>query len=145
MEKGYRHWGHDIGSEDTPLNAGLGFAVKLNKAGGFIGRDALLAQKEQGPITRRLVQLRLGDADAPLLYHEEPIWGDGRLIGSVTSGSYGHRIGASLGMGYVSHEGGVTAEFLAATKFEIEVAGKRHPATAQLAPQYDPKNSRVMT
>jgi glycine cleavage system aminomethyltransferase T/glycine/D-amino acid oxidase-like deaminating enzyme len=144
MEKGYRHWGHDIASEDTPFNAGLGFAVKLDKLGGFIGREALLEQKAKGPIARRLVQFRLTDPDAPLLYHEEPVWGDGRLVGSITSGGYGHRIGASLGMGYVSHEGGVTADFLAVTRFEIEVAGKRYAATAQLSSHYDPKNTRVL-
>jgi glycine cleavage system aminomethyltransferase T/glycine/D-amino acid oxidase-like deaminating enzyme len=145
MEKGYRHWGHDIGCEDTPYNAGLGFAVKLDKSGGFIGRDALIAQRSQGPIKRRLVQFRMTEADAPLLYHEEPVWADGRLVGSISSGGYGHRIGASLGMGYVSHEAGVDAAYLASRSFEIEVAGTCHRVTAQLAPYYDPTNSKVNT
>lgn len=143
MEKAYRHWGHDIGSEDTPYNAGLGFAVKLEKAHGFIGREALLEQKLAGPIQRRLVQFRMTESDSPLLHHEEPIWADGKLVGSISSGAYGHRIGASLGMGYVTHEAGVDAAWLAGRQFEIEIAGTRHPAKAQLGPYYDPKSLRV--
>lgn len=143
MEKGYRHWGHDVGPEDTPYQAGLGFAVKLRKPGGFIGREALLRQREQGPTRRRLVQFRMVEPDAPLLYHHEPIWADGRLVGSITSGAYGHRVGASLGMGYVDNGGAVDASFLSASEFEIEVAGRRHRAIAQLAAYYDPSNSRV--
>lgn len=99
MEKGYRHWGHDIGEEDTPLEAGLGFAVAWDKPGGFIGRDALLRARERGRPTKRLVQIRLeGRDNAPMLYHEEPILRDGEIVGSVTSGAYGHRVDASLGM-----------------------------------------------
>ena len=143
MEKGYRHWGHDIGEEDSPLQAGLSFAVAWDKPGGFIGREALLRQKSLGPVTRRLVQLRLAGTDAPLLYHHEPIYRDGVLVGSVTSGAYGHRVDASLGLGYVSCEEGVTNAWLAAGHFEIEVAWKRYPAQAQLGPWYDPKGERV--
>ena len=141
-EKGYRHWGHDIGPEDTPPEAGLGFAVAWDKPGGFTGRDALLRQRERGSPERRLVQVRLAD-DNRLLYHEEPIWRDGRIVGAVTSGAYGHRIGASLGMGYVSHEGGVTRDWLAEGGFEVEVAWERVPAVLQLEPFYDPKGERV--
>lgn len=144
MEKGYRHWGHDIGEEDTPIAAGLGFAVAYDKPGGFIGREALLAQRELGVPQRRLVQVRLeGGRDAPMLYHEEPILRDGQIIGSVTSGGFGHRVGASLGMGYVSHAGGVDAAFLAGGKFEVEVACRRYPASVQLQPFYDPRSERV--
>jgi heterotetrameric sarcosine oxidase gamma subunit len=144
MEKGYRHWGHDIGEEDTPLNAGLGFAVALAKEGGFIGREALLAQKARGSITRRLVQLRLlEDPTAPMLYHEEPILLDGIIVGSVTSGAYGHRVNASLGMGYVTCPDGVSDAWLASGKLEVEVAWKRYPATAQLRPWYDPTGARL--
>lgn len=145
MEKGYRHWGHDIGPDDTSYQAGLGFAVKLDKSGGFIGREALLRQKEEGPVRRRLVQFRMAEPDAPLLYHQEPIWANGRLVGHITSGAYGHRVGASLGMGYVEHCGGVDAPFLSDSQFEIEVAGARHKAVAQLSAQYDPSNSKIMS
>jgi len=142
MEKAYRHWGHDIGDEDTPLEAGLGFAVALDKPGGFTGRDALLRQKEDGIPRRRLVQFKLED-DQKLLYHEEPIYRDGELIGSITSGMYGHRIEASLGMGYLRAADGVTKDFIEAGSYEIDVAAERVPASAQLAPFYDPKMARV--
>jgi 4-methylaminobutanoate oxidase (formaldehyde-forming) len=142
VEKGYRHWGHDIGIEDTPLEAGLGFTVAWQKPGGFVGRDALLRQRETGVPRKRLVQFRLED-DAALLYHEEPIWMNGRLAGSITSGMYGHRIGASLGMGYVRSDEPVTRELLQGSRFEIEVATRRVAAQAQLAPFYDPQSNRI--
>lgn len=141
MEKGYRHWGHDIGEEDTPLEAGLGFAVALNKSD-FVGRDAILRQKER-KVRRRLVQVRLENPSGPLLYHHEPIWRAGKIIGSVTSGAYGHRIGASLGMGYVECEAGVDDAFLSSEPLEVEVAWKRYPISAQLKPWYDPKGLRL--
>ena len=144
MEKGYRHWGHDIGEEDTPLQAGLGFAVALDKPGGFIGREALLRQKAEGALTRRIVQLRLAtDGIPPHLYHNEPILRDGQIVGSVTSGAYGHRIEASLGIGYVSHAGGVTEAWLADGRWEVEVAWRRYPVIAQFRSWYDPKGDRM--
>ena len=142
MEKGYRHFGHDIGEEDTPLEAGLGFAVSWDKPGGFIGREALLAQRERG-VRRRLVNFRL-EGPEPLLYHHEPIWRDGRIVGRLTSGMFGHTVGAPLGMGYVENEGGaVSAEWAAAGRYELEVAAVRLPAIASLRPFYDPTGSRV--
>ena len=142
MEKAYRHWGHDIGDEDTALEAGLGFAVAFDKEGGFIGRDALLRQKEIGVPRRRLVQFKLED-DQKLLYHEEPIYRDGELIGSITSGMYGHRVDASLGMGYLRAADGVTKDFIDSGSYEIEVAWERILAKAQLAAFYDPRMERV--
>src|SRR5881296_1766540 len=106
MEKAYRAWGHDLGSEDTPLEAGLGFAVRFDKRAPFTGRDALLAQREK-PLSRRLVVLVLDDRE-PLLYHDEPIWRDGTLVGRITSGAYGHTIGRAIGLGYVEHPDGVS-------------------------------------
>jgi 4-methylaminobutanoate oxidase (formaldehyde-forming) len=141
-EKGYRHWGHDVGVEDTPLQAGLSFTCAFDKPGGFVGREALLAHRAQGAPRRRLVQIRLEDPNA-LLYHEEPIMSDGRVVGSVTSGMYGHRVEASLGMGYVRLDEPVSAELLAAGRFEVEVAGERIPAKLQLGPFYDPKMERI--
>jgi 4-methylaminobutanoate oxidase (formaldehyde-forming) len=140
-EKGYRHWGHDIGPEDTPLEAGLGFAVAWDKPGGFIGSEALLRRREQMP-ERRLVQVRLAD-DSRLLYHDEPVWKGDRIVGSVTSGMYGHRLQASLGMGYVHHAEGVSAAWLASGGFEVEIACERMPAVLQLQPFYDPRGERV--
>ncbi|MGA0572196.1 GcvT family protein [Variovorax sp. VNK109] len=144
MEKGYRHWGDDIGIEDSPLHAGLGFTCAWDKPGGFIGLEALKAQKAAGVPHRRLVQFRLAD-DAELLYHEEPIFADDRPVGVITSGMYGHRIGASLGMGYVRLDEPVTADRLASLRFEIGIGDRRVPAQAQLGPWYDPKNERIRT
>ena len=141
-EKGYRHWGHDIGPEDDPLAAGLGFCVAWDKPGGFTGRDALLRVRDRGTPSRRLVQLRLLD-DSKLLYHEEPVWAGGRIVGSVTSGMYGHRVGAPLGMGYLTCAEGVTQAWLDAQTLEVEVAWERVPAEAQLAAWYDPRNQRI--
>lgn len=141
IEKGYRHWGHDIGVEDTPLQAGLGFTCSWDKHGGFIGREALLRARDVGQPERRLVQIKLTDARA-LLYHEEPILLNGRISGHVTSGMYGHRLDASLGMGWLRAPG-ITADWLATQRIEVEVAGERVQATVQLAPFYDPKNQRV--
>jgi 4-methylaminobutanoate oxidase (formaldehyde-forming) len=145
MEKGYRHWSHDIGEEDTPLQAGLGFAVAMDKPGGFIGRQALLAKKAAGPVARRMVQLRLANtgADAPLMYHNEPILRDGVIVGSVTSGAWGHRVGASLGLGYVTCDAGVTEGWLTSGDWQVEIAWKRHAVQVQLRAWYDPKGERL--
>lgn len=142
MEKGYRHWSEDIGIEDTPVEAGLAFTCAWNKPGGFIGREAVLAQREAGAPRKRLVQFQLADPQE-LLVHEEPIFANGRAAGVITSGMFGHRVGASLGMGYVRMDDPVTAELLAATRFEIHVGDRRVPARAQLAPWYDPTNIRT--
>ena len=142
MEKGYRHWGHDISTDETPLEAGLGFVVGWSKADGFIGRDALLRQRDAG-VRRRLAQFALRDGDK-LLYHNEPIWRDGVLVGHITSGMFGHSLNRSLGMGYVERAGGVAdAPFVSGGLYEIEVAGVRVPADVSLAPFYDPKSLRV--
>lgn len=142
MEKAYRHWGHDVTDEDTPVESGLGFAVSWTKPSGFIGREALLRQRERG-VTRKLVGFAL-KADDKLLYHNEPIWRDGKLVGRITSGMFGHTIGRPLGLGYVADEGAlVDADFVKAGSYEIEVAGERIPAKASLRPFYDPSNQRV--
>jgi len=141
IEKAYRHWGHDITDEDTPLQSGLGFAVAWDKPGGFIGRDALLALRGK-PHTRRLVTFLLEDAE-PLLLHNEPIWRDGVRVGHITSAMYGHTLGCSIGLGYVSNAEGVTEAFLRDARFELEIAGTRHAARATLKPPYDPTSARV--
>lgn len=140
LEKAYRHWGHDIGEEDTPLEAGLMFAVRPDK-GLFTGRDALLRQRDRGAV-RRLAQFLLSDP-APLLHHDEPILADGRMIGRTTSGAYGHALGAAVALGWVRDEHGAVEDVIAGARFEIDVAGRRIPATASLAPLYDPRSLRV--
>jgi 4-methylaminobutanoate oxidase (formaldehyde-forming) len=141
IEKGYRHWGHDITNEDTPLESGLGFTIKWDKAGGFIGREAL-DEYRNAPLKRRLVQFLLEDPE-PMLYHEEPIWRGGVRVGRTTSGMYGHTLGGSVGLGYVEHPEGVDQEFIATRTFELEVAGKRFAAAASLRPMYDPKGEKI--
>ncbi|HYM42013.1 MAG TPA: FAD-dependent oxidoreductase [Steroidobacteraceae bacterium] len=142
MEKAYRHWGHDISDEDTPLEAGLGFAIAWDKAGGFVGRDALLEKRAAG-VRRRLVALAL-ERDEPLLYHNEPIWREGRLVGKTSSGMFGHTLGRPLALGYLSNEGEVvTPEWIAAGRYELEVATERIPARASLRSFYDPASERV--
>lgn len=139
IEKAFRHFGHDITDEDHVLEAGLGFAVKPGK-GEFIGRDAVMRMKEAG-LSRRLVQFRLNDPQ-PLLFHNEAIVRDGEIVGTITSGNYGHHLGGAIGLGYVPCQG-ESAEELLSSKFEIEIAGTRHAATASLKPLYDPMSERV--
>jgi glycine cleavage system T protein len=141
MEKGYRHWGHDITDEDTPLEAGLGFAVKMDKAGGFIGRDALVAQKESG-LRQRLVQFLVRSPE-PMLYHNEPIWQGDRIAGYIRSGMYAHTLGSACGLGYVTAVDGGVVGAIDADNYEIEIAGVRYPATASLKPLFDPTSARI--
>ncbi|MEM9552129.1 MAG: FAD-dependent oxidoreductase, partial [Pseudomonadota bacterium] len=139
IEKGFRHFGHDITAEDHVLEAGLGFAVKTDKPD-FIGRDAVLRKKEQG-LQSRLLQFRLTDPE-PLLYHNEPVLRNGEIVGYLSSGAYGHHLGGAMGLGYVPCPGETAAEVLAST-YEIDVAGTRVAADASLRPMYDPKSERV--
>jgi len=139
IEKGFRHFGHDITCEDHVLEAGLGFAVQTSKPD-FIGREAVLKKKETG-LDVRMVQFELADAE-PLLYHNEPILRDGQIVGYLSSGSYGHTLGAAIGMGYVPCKGEVAADVLASS-YEIDVAGVRVKADVSLQPMYDPKSERV--
>jgi 4-methylaminobutanoate oxidase (formaldehyde-forming) len=142
MEKAYRHWGHDISDEDTPLEAGLGFAVAWEKPGGFAGRDALVKQRAAG-VRRRLVAVALEDADR-LLYHNEPIWRDGELVGKITSGMFGHTLGVALGLGYLANRGEpVSDQWIGSGRYQIEVAAERVPARVSLRPFYDPASERV--
>ena len=140
-EKAYRGWGHDITDQETPLEAGLGFAVAFDKGGDFIGRDALLSQREQR-LTRRLVVFTVDDPE-PLLLGDEPIFRDGRLVGRITSASFGHTLGRSIGMGYVENGGGVAPEFIRSGSYELEIATERFPASPHLRPPYDPRGERV--
>ncbi|GHE00126.1 FAD-dependent oxidoreductase [Defluviimonas sp. 20V17] len=139
IEKGFRHFGHDITDEDHVLEAGLGFAVREDK-GDFIGREAVLRKRAAG-LGRRLVQFLLEDPEA-MLFHNEALVRDGRIIGVVSSGNYGHALGGAVGLGYVPCAGESAAEVLASA-YEIEIAGRRVAATASLAPMYDPKAERM--
>ncbi|WP_299845035.1 FAD-dependent oxidoreductase [uncultured Roseovarius sp.] len=139
IEKGFRHFGHDITCEDHVLEAGLGFAVKTAKPD-FMGRDAVLRKKDEG-LAARMVQFKLTDPE-PLLYHNEPLLRDGEIVGYLSSGNYGHHLGAAMGMGYVPCKG-ESAEQVLASSYEIDVAGTRVKAEASLKPMYDPKGERA--
>ena len=142
IEKAYRHWGHDITEEDTPLEAGLGFAVAFGKNVPFIGREALLRQRENKRLPKRLLQFALDDP-APLLYHNEPIYRNGTLVGTTSSAAYGHHLGRAIALGYVECAEGVDSDYVAAGTWEIEVGLRRHAARASLKPMYDPTSARM--
>jgi 4-methylaminobutanoate oxidase (formaldehyde-forming) len=144
MEKGYRHWGNDLSDEDSPLQAGLGFAVAFDKPGGFIGKEALQQHRAQG-LTRRLLQFALHD-NSKLLHHNEPVLRDGVIVGRISSGMFGHTLDQPLGMGYVEYgreAGAGDAQALLQGSYAVEVAGVRVPATPSLLPFYDPKGLRI--
>ena len=140
-EKGYRAWGHDLGPEDTPLEAGLGFAVRLDKQIPFIGREALLCQREHG-IRKRLIMLQLEDP-AALPIGEEPILQHGRAVGQATSCAYGHSLGHGIAMGYVDCRGCGIEAMLDDGGFALDIAGRAVPARVSLHAPYDPKGERL--
>lgn len=142
MEKGFRSWGHDISAGDTPLEAGLGFAVKWDKTGGFVGRDALLRQRENG-VGRRLVQLLVNDP-ARMLAHDEPVYRDDELVGRVASAMYGHTLGGAVALAWVSAPTvGTDKQWYVDGRYTLEIADERVDATASLRPMYDPKSERT--
>ena len=141
MEKGYRDYGHDIDNTDSVFEAGLGFAVALEKPA-FLGRDAVLAARAGGPPRRRLVQVLLTDPE-PLLHHGEVVYRDGEEVGYVRAASYGHTLGGAVGLAMVQAPGPVTAAWLATGEWSLDVAGVRHGARTSLRPLYDPSNDRI--
>jgi len=141
MEKAYRAWGREVTIDDTPWEAGLGFAVRLDKPVPFLGREALLEQRGQA-LTKRLLTFVLED-EAALPWGDEPILRDGRVVGTVTSAAFGHTLGRAVAMGYVRDPGGVDDAYVAGGRFELDVAGDRIPARAGLAAPYDPRALRV--
>jgi 4-methylaminobutanoate oxidase (formaldehyde-forming) len=143
LEKAYRAWGADISPDDTALEAGLGFAIGWKKSAPFLGKDALLEQRQAG-LKRRLVAFVLQDP-GPMLWGSEPIYRNGEAVGYTTSGSYGHSLGAAVGMGYVKCRGGVTPEFIREGRYEINVSGTRFPAAPHLKAPYDPERKKILS
>jgi 4-methylaminobutanoate oxidase (formaldehyde-forming) len=142
MEKGYRDYGHDIDNTDSVLEAGLGFAVDLDKPGGFIGRDAVVAAKAAGPLTRRLVQVLVDDPE-PLMFHAEVVRRDDRPVGYVRAASYGFTLGGAVGLVMVEAREPVNAAYLSSGTWDVEIAGCRYPARVSMRPLYDPDNLRI--
>ena len=143
MEKKFVHYGHDVADHDTPLECGMGFVLAFDKKIPFIGRDAMLQQKESRSfMNKRLVQFLLQDPEV-VLYHHEPILRDGKIVGHLTSGDYGHTLGGAVGLGYIEVDEEVTNEYIEAGSFEIDIGGEPVPATASLGAMYDPKAERM--
>jgi glycine cleavage system aminomethyltransferase T len=145
LEKAYRDFGHDIDNTDCPLEAGLGFAIALDQP--FLGREAVVARKTAnaaaGGPAQRLVQVRLLDPE-PLMYHAEVVYRAGQPVGCVRAASYGWTLGAAVGLAFVSGGGEpVTADWLAAERWEVDIAGSRHPAAVSARPMYDPASERI--
>ena len=141
LEKGYRAWGHELTPEDTPLEAGMTFTIAWDKPGGFIGRDALVAQKQHG-LARRLLLFKLDET--PLMaWGEEPIYRDGACVGVLTSVGFGHTVGRLVGMGYVPLTSGARPESLLDARWEVDVEGTRVSATPSLRAWHDPTGARM--
>ena len=149
IEKGFLHFGHDIGEDDTPFEVGLGFAVDLDKPGGFLGRDRLLEQVEDhraGRLRYRTVMISvpsLTGADGPYLIHNEPVWKAGEIVGHVTSGDWGFRLEQMVGLVALHREAGVGADWIEAGGFSVQIAGEHHPAQLSLRGFYDPRGERM--
>ena len=144
MEKAYRDYGHDIDNTDTVLEAGLGFAVDLKKPDGFLGKQAVVAQKAAGPLEQRLIQILVKDPE-PMLFHAEIVRRDGVALGYVRAASYGHTLGGAVGLAMIRAPSGVAIDhkFLDSGSWEINIAGTLFPAVASLKPLYDPDNVRI--
>ncbi|MEV0456024.1 GcvT family protein [Catellatospora methionotrophica] len=142
MEKGYRDYGHDIDNTDSVLEAGLGFAVALDKPGGFIGRDAVLAKKAEGPLRRRLLQILVTDPHA-MMFHAEVVRRDGVPVGYIRAASYGHTLGGAVGLAMIDADVPLDQAWIDAGSWTVEIAERTYPAKASLRPLYDPKNERI--
>ena len=142
MEKGYRDYGHDIDNTDSVLEAGLGFAVDLKKPNGFLGKDAVVAQKAKGPLTRRLLQILVKDPE-PLLFHAEPVYRDGVAVGYVRAASYGHTLGGAVGLAMIDAKQPLDQTWIDAGTWEVDIAGTKYPALASLRPLFDPENKKI--
>jgi glycine cleavage system aminomethyltransferase T/glycine/D-amino acid oxidase-like deaminating enzyme len=143
LEKGYRDMGIDIDNTDNPIEAGLGFAVAWDKPGGFIGRDALLAARAEGPPRDRVVGLMVDDAEADL-FGNEPVYLNGTRVGYVRAAAYGYTVGGPVALAQVTNPDGVTAEWLKSGGFTVHTDTAKWPARLQIAPFYDPKRLRIL-
>ena len=142
MEKGYRDYGHDIDNTDTVLEVGLGFAVALDKPGGFLGREAVLAQKAAGPLRKRLLQILVSDPE-PQLFHAEVIRRDGVPLGYVRAASYGFTLGGAVGLAMIEADEPIDAAWIAAGDWTVEIADRQWPCAASLRPLFDPTNEKI--
>jgi 4-methylaminobutanoate oxidase (formaldehyde-forming) len=141
LEKGYRAWGSDIGPDHTPLEAGLGWAVKLKGKKPFLGRESLERQR-LAPLRKSLCTFTVDDPEIVLI-GRETIYRDNERVGWLSSGGFGHTIGKAIGLGFVRRAEGVDRDYLLAGDYSLEVATERVPCRLHLAPLYDPSMARV--
>jgi 4-methylaminobutanoate oxidase (formaldehyde-forming) len=146
MEKGYRDYGHDIDNTDSILNAGLGFALDLEKEGGFIGKDAVLQKKAEykdaGGMSERLLQILVKDPE-PLMFHGEIVYRNGEPKGYIRAASYGHTLGGAVGLAMIKHDEPFKKAWIDEGEWQVDIAGTLYPAIASIRPLYDPKNERI--
>ncbi len=144
MEKGYRDYGHDIDNTDTVLEAGLGFAVDLKKPNGFLGKDAIVAQKAAGPLRKRLLQILVKDPQ-PLMFHAEIVRRNGEPVGYIRAASYGHTLGGAVGLAMIAApaDGPLDQKWIDAGTWEVEIANTRYPVLASVKPLFDPENKKI--
>jgi heterotetrameric sarcosine oxidase gamma subunit len=142
MEKGYRDYGHDIDNTDNAFEVGLGFAIDLNKSSGFIGREAVLKQKASGPLKRRLAQILVKNHE-PMLFHAEIVKRNGKELGYVRAGAYGHTLGGAVGLAMLEAGEPTGATYINEGVWTVDIAGKTYPADVSLKPLYDPEMKRI--
>lgn len=141
LEKGYRAWGSDIGPDHTPLEAGLGWAVKLKRNVPFQGREAIEVQRGQ-KLKKFLCTFTVDDPNIVLL-GRETIYRNGERVGWLNSGGFGHSIGKPIGLGYVRQPQGLDEDYLRDGKYQLEVATERVDCNLHLAPLFDPEMKRI--
>ncbi|HLB39116.1 MAG TPA: FAD-dependent oxidoreductase [Actinomycetota bacterium] len=142
LEKAYRDYGLDIDNSDTLIDVGLDFVVSWDKPGGFIGRDALVKQRDSGVRVARMVQVLVNDPE-PLLYGHEQLYRDGVHVGENRIGAYGHTLGGGVGLAMIEREDDITDGFIATGTWELDIVGRRYPVTLSLVPMYDPRRERI--
>ena len=131
IEAGRRAWGAELSPDESPWQAGLGFAVKLDKPDAFIGREALLKSRDE-PLLKRLLAFTFDDPQA-FPWGGEPIMFDGRPVGELSSAGYSQQAGCAVALGYVRLDTAITDDMLRAAKCEVDIAGERTPVTARVA------------
>jgi 4-methylaminobutanoate oxidase (formaldehyde-forming) len=141
LEKAYRDYGHDIDNMDDPFSTGLGFAIRLDKEGDFIGKQACARRKAEGAFKHRLIQVLLQDPE-PQMFHQEIMLRNGVPVGYVRAASYGHTLGGAVGLAMVEGDP-VDAAYLEDGNWEVDIAGKHYPASVSLKPMYDPGMKKI--
>src|SRR5262249_8694947 len=142
LEKGYRDYGHDIDNTDNAFEVGLGFAVDLNKPAQFIGRRAAHQQRGSGALHRRLAQVLVKDPE-PMLFHAEIVRRNGKAVGYVRAGSYGHTLGGAVGLVMLEPGEPVDTAYVNDGVWTVDIAGTVYPAEVSLKPLYDPQMQRI--